>query len=599
MMTNKQLRYVGTQESNSLYHHGQLRPVIGTHNIQVLRANRKHPEWADGYGWTFNHSPMITYWKNKFYLQYISTPNGENIPPCHALLCESVDGITWGSPKVIFPPYLISKWPEDVETLSVQNSYAMMHQRMSFYHAPNGKLLCTCFYGVTPTPCTMPNNGKGIGRIVREIKPDGSFGDIFFIKYNQHVGWNESNTNFPYYLESEDRNFVFACDALLTDPLINLQWWEEEQDPNTIYPLSGIKAPSFYHIDSDIMVAVGKWSKYSFSVDNGVTWNKPINSKNIKTTGGKVWGQKSSSGFYNLFLNPNTHDHYRWPLSVLVGKDGWNFSSHYLINGEVPMRRYFGLHKYYGLNYVVGIPETHNQPPGNDIWITYSMNKEDIWVSKIPDPYRVTEISHLNEIFNRYNNHLKDWNIYKPLWSSWRVVDLPYKYKQSLEIKSCEPSDYIKLERVFPMSKKVNIKLSAMARQCTHGHLDVEIVDETGNAASHITFKSDGYLYFSSNGGEIPLFKYKPNIWYEFNLSLNFYNRIGSLKIKNGIEVLERLFNLNYDICSVERIVFRTGMKRNFPNINTKINYPDLNNVEEPITSSLYYINYVNTSTVE
>ena len=34
------VRYTGTTLSNIDYHHGQLSPAVGTHNIQTMRANR-------------------------------------------------------------------------------------------------------------------------------------------------------------------------------------------------------------------------------------------------------------------------------------------------------------------------------------------------------------------------------------------------------------------------------------------------------------------------------------------------------------------------------------------------------------------------------
>ena len=34
------VHYIGTTRSNVDYHHGQLSPAIGVHNIQTMRANR-------------------------------------------------------------------------------------------------------------------------------------------------------------------------------------------------------------------------------------------------------------------------------------------------------------------------------------------------------------------------------------------------------------------------------------------------------------------------------------------------------------------------------------------------------------------------------
>ena len=56
------VHYTGTELSNPAYHDGQLSPVMGVHNIQVMRANREHPSPENGYGWTYNHQPMMAYW---------------------------------------------------------------------------------------------------------------------------------------------------------------------------------------------------------------------------------------------------------------------------------------------------------------------------------------------------------------------------------------------------------------------------------------------------------------------------------------------------------------------------------------------------------
>ena len=41
-------------------HDGGLSPVVGVETIQVLRANRAHPDWAEGFGFCYNHAPMIS-----------------------------------------------------------------------------------------------------------------------------------------------------------------------------------------------------------------------------------------------------------------------------------------------------------------------------------------------------------------------------------------------------------------------------------------------------------------------------------------------------------------------------------------------------------
>ncbi|HEY4334652.1 MAG TPA: six-hairpin glycosidase, partial [Puia sp.] len=158
------LHYTGHTLSNPDYHHGQLAPAVGVHSMQVLRANRP--------GFTYNHAPMLAYWNHKFYLEYLSDSIGESIPPGQTLLATSTDGYAWSSPIVIFPPYKIPDGTTKEGHPGVaKDLYAVMHQRMGFYVSKHNRLLVLGFYGICLDPHDDPNDGKGIGRVVREIKP--------------------------------------------------------------------------------------------------------------------------------------------------------------------------------------------------------------------------------------------------------------------------------------------------------------------------------------------------------------------------------------------------------------------------------------------
>ena len=43
--------YIGGEICNPRLHEGGFRYAIGTENIQVMRANKTHPDIADGFGW--------------------------------------------------------------------------------------------------------------------------------------------------------------------------------------------------------------------------------------------------------------------------------------------------------------------------------------------------------------------------------------------------------------------------------------------------------------------------------------------------------------------------------------------------------------------
>ena len=97
-----------------------------------------------------------------------------------------------------------------------------------------------------------------------------------------------------------------------------------------------------------------------------------------------MWGQRTSDGRYALVYNP--HPVERFPLVVVHGDDGVRFSGMRVVFGDKPPLRYPGLHKVPGPQYVRGISEWSSDGSWKDsaMWVCYSVNKEDIWVSRVP-----------------------------------------------------------------------------------------------------------------------------------------------------------------------------------------------------------------------
>jgi len=287
------IHYTGTELSNPAYHDGQLSPVVGVHNIQVMRANREHPNVSNGDGWTYNHQPMMAYWQGKFYMHYLSDPKDEHVPSSRTLLMTSKDGYNWTNPVVLFPPYNVPDGYTKPDYPGVaKNLIAIMHQRVGFYVSKSGKLLAMGFYGVALDKKDDPNDGNGIGRVVREIKKDGSFGPIYFIHYNH--AFNESNTNYPFFTKSKDKKFVAACQEILDNPLYRMQWVEESDRNDPIIPLKKeYKAFCYYHLPDGNIACLWKHALTSISKDGGNTWLEPVErAKGFVNSNAKIWGQR-------------------------------------------------------------------------------------------------------------------------------------------------------------------------------------------------------------------------------------------------------------------------------------------------------------------
>lgn len=598
-LESQPVQYVGTQVANTDYHDGQLQRAVGVQSYQVLRANRSHPEWADGFGWTYNHAPMLAHWNGRFYLEYLSDPVGEHGPPGQTLLTVSRDGILWEKPIVVFPTYQVPdgiyRGPAEVPLPS--GSYAVMHQRMGFYVAPDGRLLVLGFYGVCPAPHVSPNDGRGIGRVVREVYIDGSFGPIYFIRYNRHAGWDESNTHYPFYRKAADPGFVDACDALLANRLVTLQWWEEDRSPDGFYAVEGYKALSYYHLPDGKVVGLWKWSKAAISADEGQTWSPVADVPSLIMAGAKIWGQRTSDGRYALVYNPTPSGQHRWPLAVVTSADGIHYDDLLTVNGEVPPRRFKGAHKDLGLNYVRGIAEGNGRPPDGALWITYSMNKEDVWVSRIPVPIRYQVDAPVHDTFNDLDTAgvVTDWSIYSPRWAQVSVIEYPSADDKSLELCDQDPYDYAKAERVFPESTRVAVEFRVLARQSHAGQLYVEIVDHKGSVPARLVLDSDGYIKAKHGGHLIRIQEYMPGAWYDIKIVLDTVAHRYALAVNGDTIVQEGRFAV--PVRSVERLVFRTGPRRWKPTPDTELDkVEDLPDADEPVALAAYCINYVATT---
>lgn len=561
--TEDRIHYTGTTLSNPAYHDGQLTPPVGVHNIQLLRANREYPDASNGNGWTYNHQSMLAYWNGRFYYQYLADPVDEHVPPSHTLLQTSEDGYTWSNPEIIFPPYKVPdgyRKPDRPD--AAKDLVAIMHQRVGFYVSKSGRLLTMANYGVAFDKKDDPNDGNGIGRVIREIYKDGTYGPIHFIYYNH--GFNEKNTDYPYFKKSKDKEFVKACQEILDNPLYMMQWVEEADRDDPLIPLKkGYKAFNYYHLPDGRVACLWKHALTSVSEDGGYTWAEPVlRAKGFVNSNAKIWGQRLSDGTYATVYNPSE---FRWPLGISLSKDGLEYTTLNLVHGEIPPMRYGGNYKSYGPQYPRGIQEGNGTPPDRDLWVTYSVNKEDMWIARIPVPVQLKATQHANDNLDTVSEikELTGWNIYSPLWAP---VSLEKKNgKNWLTLKDKDPFDYAKVERKFPSTKSLEVSFKLMAEQ-TGKTLQIDFQDENSITCSRLELTPEGI--FRAKGGSrfANMLTYEPGKVYEIKAILSVEDRNIQVFV-NGERKTTRMF---YEpVSSVERIVFRTGVPRTFPTVDT------------------------------
>lgn len=588
------MRYIGGVTADPSLHEARLRYAVGVENRQVLRVNRTQPEWAEDFGWTYNHAPNLAYWNGRFYLQYLSNPVNEHVAPGHTLIAVSGDGRNWDKPEVVFPAY---EAPEGVDIPEGYHGY-MMHQRMGFYTAPNGRLLTLAFYGHTEDPFRE----GGIGRVVREIYPDGSFGPIYFIRYSSYNNWNEANTSYPFYKRSADKGFVEACDSLLADKLKTLQWMDEDDGKEgDLYPsLKGytdsVQALSYYHRKDGKVVALWKFSMTALSADEGATFSQPVKAPTLLMAGGKNWGQRTDDGRYAMSYNPIRTQEYRYPLIITTSDDGIIYDNMLLVHAEVPPRRFYGRWKDFGPNYMRGIAEGNGNPPGKDMYLAYSVNKEDIWISRIPVPVRYAVDGPVHDTFDRMEEGgvVTGWNIYAPKWAPAGIAAFPDRHDKSLLLTDKDPYDYARAIRVFQEGSRAELEMDVYPGQHNHGMLDIEVADRYGNRPVRIRFDDSGNLKARKGSEEVTLCTYQAEKWYTLRISVEASPYGGYDLWMDGKKLLQQA-PLAESVKSVERLSLHTGPFRNKPGRETpnQQKAPPLPGADEPVPEAVFHIDNV------
>lgn len=579
------IRYIGGQHIDPFTHEAGLRYAIGVENIQTYRANRTSPDLSDGFGWTYSHASNLAYWNGQFYQQYISGESDEHVAPVQTMLITSKNGRDWSFPKVIFPVY---EAPEGVEIPKGSTDY-MMHQRMGFYIAPNGRLLTLAFYGHTENPFRE----NGIGRVVRELYKDGSMGPIYFIRYDSQTNWNEANTAYPFYKKSRDEGFVAACDSLLNNKLMTLQWFEEDNGSDGFYTFTKSKQAFNWYTRKDGKI-VGLWKKSyaALSEDGGQTFSDPVKTETFVMSGGKMWGQQTEDGRYAISYNPIDQTQYRFPMAVTTSDDGILFDKLLLVQAEVPPRRFFGRWKDFGPCYMRGIVPGNGNPPGSDMWMSYSMNKEDIWICRIPTPMRYKVEEDIKDDFEDMpiDGTITGWNTYSPKWASISLAR-EKSGNQCLQLDDEAPYDYSRAIRVFQEGTKAAISFRVKVLAMDTSQFDIDIADRFGNRPIQITLDQNQSIKVSEGAGTKPIMKFDTGRWYKFDIELNT-NGLGNYSLTINDELILEGIPSVVAVKSVERISFRTGAYRDLPNRQTpnEVPYSPLKGADKRQKLSRYYI---------
>jgi len=411
-------------------------------------------------------------WKGKLYGIWDMTHVGEDNPPVRVVYATSDDGFNWTEPKDLYP---------------FNKAY---NSRFYFFHSSNDRMLVFAS-GWYPTDNVAEDRKDRL--YVREITADHKLGEIYTLI-------KPAPGHPPAYTQSKDPGFLQACrEALNNKPLLEqadygillgdkkMKWHEGKNWPGGKIPSIGGdlwifgKSMCFFHRKDGTLVGTCKMGWVTQSRDEGETWSFPTIPRGIKGGGGKLWAQATPDGRYTMIYIPQ--DDHRYPMAITTSDDGITFRDMRVIHGEVPPQRYEGRAKPLGPQYLRGVSEWGGDGSRNEkdcIWTIYSVNKEDIWVSRVPLPIIAEAKEHADDNFDRIaaGPRVPEWNTYSPLWAPVSIASDGKNHYLQLEDR--EPTDYARAIRTFPVSKTVNVSFRVAAGQTDRGRLEVELLGELG-----------------------------------------------------------------------------------------------------------------------
>ena len=565
------LQYIGDPLPDKTAADGRLMYSPSVQNIQVSRANRKHPPafpagTENEKGWTYQHHVGTGQWKGKLYGVWDMTHIGEDNPPVRLVYATSDDGFNWTPPKDLYP---------------FNKAY---NSRFYFYHSSNDRMLVFAS-GWYPTDNVAEDKKDRL--YVREITSDHKLGKIYTLI-------KPAPDHPPAYTECKDAGFLQACREVLNNkPLLEqadygillgdkrMKWHEGKNWPGGKIPSIGGdlwifgKSMCFYHRTDGVLVGTCKMGWVTLSRDEGETWSFPTIPRGIKGGGGKTWAQATPDGRYTMIYIPQGDN--RYPMAITTSDDGITFKDMRVIHGEVPPQRYEGRAKPLGPQYLRGLSEWGSDGSRNEkdcIWTIYSVSKEDIWVSRVPVPI-VAEGKHADDDFDKIATgpRVPGWNTYSPTWAP---VSIAAKGRNHyLQLEDSEPVDYARAIRTFPRSKTVATSFRVSAAQTDRGRLEIELLGELAKRPVRIILND---------------YVTRADEWLDFKINVDCTTGKYTVSV-NGREVLkDAAFAEPSSI--VYALSFRTGKYRNKPGERARRDIP---NTEEPLQKVTYRIDDVKT----
>lgn len=339
---------------------------------------------------TWNHHPYVTYFKGVLFANWDTHARDENASGQHGVLRRSVDqGNTWSTVKTLFPP-LAENVPAATPSQSTrfQTSYGFI-------------VVDDVLYGVTDIAEWQRADAKKmkprikIGILCRAIHTDGTLGNIFWLSDELPApvsGFPAYPAGDPALVAKIREYFNHPANAPQLEFGGNAHPHADDKhgvgEPVPAWQLADGTWVRMYRDGGSIHARTLREEEASksrrnyvaFSFDNGKNWTTPTRTNFPDACARSNSGRLPDGQVYviNNVLPLSTKKGGRSLLAISLSRDGLNFDRMAVIRFVAPDQRYEGRSKSIGYAY------PHSTVVGENLWVIYSVNKEDIEIARIP-----------------------------------------------------------------------------------------------------------------------------------------------------------------------------------------------------------------------
>lgn len=320
---------------------------------------------------TYNHGPIMAIVQGTLFVHWYNGATGEDAPGERVLYAHSTNGVQWSPAAVLFPAMSpVRPWNESGTCVS--NLGYFEDGSASRFYAVASVRMC---------------HEQLQGTLMREINRDGAtLGDIFWLADeapSQYASFGYGTLNTVDATTKKDAQAYLAQRLRTTNvpappapiKFSERSWYKRLADEGSAYVLL---------LRDDGGSTLREWAstcQTALPTPIGLecNWSNPVKTA-IPDSRSRTWATTLDSGAAVLFgaQLPKLWD--RDPLTVSIAPDGVHFSHQYSVIFGAPPQRFPGHNKGPGFQYPGGLIMSN----ADEVMVAYSVNKEDIWVSKFP-----------------------------------------------------------------------------------------------------------------------------------------------------------------------------------------------------------------------